>query len=141
MNEWFLEPFGKHWTDFLFMFLFFVAIVAIVVYCIKKYKIGFPQLKPFGLIILSYLLTGSLFGQFYSAMYYFNPNSFDNIKNGASNWDFTYYSFTIMTSLGPTDITPVTYLAKWTSLVEAGVSLFFLSVLISLLLSKIQENR
>jgi len=139
MSDWLNAPFGKHWTDFISMFVWIVGIISIVIYSFKKYKIDFPKFKPFALLVISFWLVGMLFGQFYSAINYFDANSFANIPNSVSNWDFTYYSYCILTGLGPTDILPLSYLAKWTSLLEAGVSLLFLSVLISLLLSKVEK--
>jgi uncharacterized membrane protein len=135
-NEYIASPFGKYWTDFIFMIILSIAIVLLVIYCFKKYKISFPKFQPFAILVFAYWLIAMLFGQFYSAINYFNNSAFDNVQKDFCNWDFTYYSFSIITCLGPTDITPVSYLAKFTSLIEAGISLFFLSVLISLLLNK-----
>lgn len=83
--------------------------------------------------ISAYLLLGLLWSILYAVIEYAAPGSFSHIH---SHWfDFLYYSFTVLTTLGFGDIVPLSTLAKSFSMLEAITGTLFVAVLIARLVS------
>jgi uncharacterized membrane protein len=66
----------------------------------------------------------------------FQPNAFyldprTNLHNVPDRFDFIYYSFCTMTSLGAAGITPVSSQARSFSILEAILGVLYLAVLIT----------
>lgn len=83
-----------------------------------------------------YLLIGIAWGRAFSFTEILYPGSFyidaihnfDNVLNAS---DFTYYSFTTLTTLGYGDITPVTSRARSLATLEAVTGVTYMAVLIA----------
>jgi hypothetical protein len=83
-----------------------------------------------------YLLVGFTFASVYGMVAAFQPNAFyldprTNLHNVPDRFDFIYYSFGTMTSLGAAGITPVSSPARSFSILEAILGVLYLAVLIA----------
>jgi hypothetical protein len=86
-----------------------------------------------------YLLVGFSFASVYGLVAVFEPNAFyldphTNLHAIPDRFDFIYYSFGTMTSLGSSGITPVTAQARAVSVLEAILGVLYLAVLVARLL-------
>jgi hypothetical protein len=86
-----------------------------------------------------YLLVGFSFASVYGLMAAFQPHAFyldplTNLHAVPDRFDFIYYSFGTMTSLGTAGITPVSGPARSVSVVEAILGVLYLAVLIARLM-------
>jgi len=89
----------------------------------------------FGALCL-YLLVGFTFANVYGLLSAFQPNAFyldphTNLHAVPDRFDFIYYSFATMTSLGGAGITPVSAQARSFSILEAILGVLYLAVLIA----------
>jgi Ion channel len=87
-----------------------------------------------------YLLVGFSFASVYGFVAAFVPNSFYldprvNLYIAPDRFDFIYYSFGTMTSLGAPGIIPVTGQARSITVLEAILGVLYLAVLIARLMS------
>lgn len=86
-----------------------------------------------------YLLVGFTFASIYGMVSAFQPNAFYldpriNVHNVPNRFDFMYYSFCTMTSLGAAGIIPVSSQARSFSILEAILGVLYLAVLIARLI-------
>jgi hypothetical protein len=117
--------------------LSFVFDVVIVVLIFRRV---FAAKQPtsetiFGALCI-YLLVGFTFASVYGMVAAFQPNAFyldprTNLHNVPDRFDFIYYSFSTMTSLGAAGITPVSSQARSFSILEATLGVLYLAVLIA----------
>ena len=75
----------------------------------------------------------------------FQPNAFyldphTNLHATPDHFDFVYYSFGTMTSLGAAGITPVSGQARSITIVEAILGVLYLAVLITRLMGTYRNN-
>jgi hypothetical protein len=137
--DWLRAPFGSYWTDFVYFMIWPLLLIATLVYIFKKNRIHIPNFKSVLIVCVVFWQVGMLFGGLYSAVWYFDNNAFIGLKTGG-NFEFVYYSFVTITTLGYGDIEPVSYLARWLSVFEACVGLFFISILIAVLISRTDKK-
>ena len=83
-----------------------------------------------------YLLMGFSFARIYGLIAAFQPNAFyldprTNVHSVPDRFDFIYYSFGTMTSLGAAGIIPVSSQARSFSIFEAILGILYLAVLIT----------
>jgi hypothetical protein len=128
------NPWGQNWYDFGIILLTGLAVLAIVVYAFRRYRIYCPPWQPLVLLCLAFWLVGLFFGGVHALIWYYDRSAFTGLKE-PTNWDFTYFSFVTITTLGYGDIHPASVLARWFSVVEACCGLFFVAVLLALLLN------
>jgi Ion channel len=86
-----------------------------------------------------YLLVGFSFASVYGMVAALQPNAFyldprSNLHTLPDRFDFIYYSFGTMTSLGAAGITPVSGQARSVSVLEAVLGVLYLAVLIARLM-------
>ena len=92
-----------------------------------------------------YLLVGFSFASAYGMIATFQPNAFyldprTNLHLTPDHFDFVYYSFGTMTSLGAAGITPVSGQARSITILEAILGVLYLAVLITRLIGAYRTN-
>jgi len=91
-----------------------------------------------------YLLLGFAFASIYGMMAAIQPKAFylnplTNLHAIPDRFDFIYYSFATITSLGAAGIIPVSAPARSLSVIEAVLGLLYLAVLIARLMDAYQR--
>lgn len=86
-----------------------------------------------------YLLVGFSFASIYGMIAVLQPHAFyldplTNLHTIPDRFDFIYYSYGTMTSLGATGITPVSSQARSVTVVEAILGVLYLAVLVARLI-------
>jgi hypothetical protein len=115
--------------------LVFDVVIVVVIF---RHVLGAEQPTSetiFGALCL-YLLVGFTFASVYGLLTVFQPNAFyldprTNLHNLPDRFDFVYYSFGTMTSLGAAGITPISTQARSFSILEAILGVLYLAVLIA----------
>lgn len=79
--------------------------------------------------ICVYLLLGITWMGIYRLVYEFDPYAF-SVQFGAT-WEFMYFSFTTLTTLGYGDITPVSSFAMMLTNLEAMAGQLFLAIFVA----------
>lgn len=79
--------------------------------------------------ICVYMLLGLTWMALYRLVYEINPNSFSSQFHNA--WEFMYFSFTTLTTVGYGDITPVSSFAMMLTNVEGMVGQLFLAIFVA----------
>jgi hypothetical protein len=92
-----------------------------------------------------YLLVGFTFASVYGMVASFQPNAFylspvTNLHTVPDRFDFIYYSFAAMTSLGAAGIIPVSSQARSITILEAILGILYLAVLIARLMGAYRGN-
>lgn len=87
-----------------------------------------------------YILIALGYAAMYAQLQFQNPQAFtlnfDTDENLASGWaTFVYFSFTTLTTVGFGDITPKSMLARYITVSEAIIGVFYVAILISRLIS------
>jgi hypothetical protein len=123
-----------------FMFNIILTLVFDVVIVVVIFRHVLAAEQPtsetiFGALCL-YLLVGFTFASVYGLVAEIQPNAFYldphlNLHEVPDRFDFIYYSFCTMTSLGAAGITPVSSLARSFSILEAILGVLYLAVLIT----------
>jgi uncharacterized membrane protein len=90
--------------------------------------------------ICVYILIALGYAAVFARLQFQNPQAFtlnfDSDENLASGWaTFVYFSFTTLTTVGFGDITPKSMLARYLTISEAVVGVFYVAILISRLIS------
>jgi Ion channel len=124
-------------------FLFDLVIIVILFHRI------FANERPnaetiFGALCI-YLLVGFSFASAYGMIATFQPNAFyldprTNLHTTPDHFDFVYYSFGTMTSLGAAGITPISGQARSITILEAILGVLYLAVLITRLMGAYHTN-
>jgi hypothetical protein len=128
------------------MVLSFVFDIVVIV-VIFRHVFAREQAKSetiFGALCV-YLLVGFSFASIYGMVATFEPNAFfldprTNLHIVPDRFDFIYYSFGTMTSLGAAGIIPVSRQARSVSVLEAILGVLYLAVLIARLMEAYRRN-
>jgi voltage-gated potassium channel len=118
-------------TSHIFSIIFLaVAIVLILQFVIRAQSVT-PNIIYAAIVV--YLLIGITWSVMYSFLEFIVPGSFNNISATLSDgiYDFTYYSFVTLTTLGYGDIYPLNDQARALVILEAIIGQFYIAVLIA----------
>jgi len=81
-----------------------------------------------------YLLLGIIWAILYRWLWVFVPGAFSGIPAVDQNvWDFVYYSFVTLTTLGYGDVLPQTDVARTLAYLEAVTGVFYVAILVATL--------
>ncbi len=120
----------EHEVHILARFIQIVLIVVIVVHLIKWLfsvdKVDADTVKG-GICV--YMLLGLMWMALYRFVYEINPNSF-SVQFGQA-WEFLYFSFTTLTTVGYGDITPVSSFAMMLTNLEGMAGQLFLAIFVA----------
>ncbi len=111
------------------------TLVRILMYVMRGRKV--TRDKIFGAICV-YLLIGFSWAPFYRMVFLLNPAAFSGSRTvdmGINHFDFVYYSFETLCTLGLGDIHPISGFARALTVVEALTGVLYVAVLISRLVS------
>lgn len=119
----------------IFTILLFAACRNILTSLAKKKHVNHETLAA---AISVYILFGLALSRIYWLLQIFDPSSFHLVNAesiAADQPDFLYYSFVVMTTVGFGDVIPVSKLARSITNVQAIISVFYLAIMISRLVS------
>jgi hypothetical protein len=124
---------------------FVFDLVIVVVIFRRMFAAQQPTSETIFAALCIYLLVGFSFASVYGMVAAFQPNAFyldprANLHNVPDRFDFIYYSFGTMTSLGAAGITPVSSQARSFSILEAILGVLYLGVLIARLIAAYRPN-
>ena len=129
-------------TFMLIVSVLWLWILSIIVRKIKGFKaIFFVIIGLIGLVIF--------FGIKYYTIYSYNSKNFYiltenlNIKSGANLFDFIYFSFITITTVGYGDIIPINPTAKFLTIIEVLLGISFVSLILGRLIlekDKLDKN-
>lgn len=90
----------------------------------------------------AYVLFGFVWAHFYFLLELHDPNSFRSPDHGNhdSLWDFIYYSFVTLTTLGYGDMLAATNPARGLSVLEAIVGQLYLAIMVARLVGMLSQN-
>jgi hypothetical protein len=119
---------------------FIFDVVIVVVIFRRMFASREPTSETIFAALCIYLLVGFSFAGVYGMVAAFQPNAFYldpsvNLHKVPDRFDFMYYSFATMTSLGAAGITPVTSQARSFTILEAILGVLYLAVLIARLIA------
>jgi Ion channel len=111
------------------------TLINILIYVIRGKKVTKDKIYG-GLSV--YLLIGFAWAPLYRLVCINNPSSFSGTQSayaGVYHFDFIYYSFVTICTVGFGDIVPVSGLARSLTLLEAMTGVVYMAVMISRLIS------
>jgi voltage-gated potassium channel len=117
-----------------------LSLICVFLFCLISIVIAIRHILFSGKITLNkiigsvciYLLIGVLWGLMYIFTSYFEPDAFDGLTiNNNQTWDFIYYSFVTLTTLGYGDINPVIPVSRSLAYLEAICGQFYLAILVA----------
>ena len=111
--------------------LFFAfMVITIVLFVFKQNRV---TLNVINASVVVYLLMAMMWAMLFILVEQVQPGSFSTLKIQAeeSNFNFFYYSFVTITTLGYGDITPSTEIARSLALLEAVIGQIYLVVLVA----------
>ena len=90
-----------------------------------------------------YEMIGLIWAVMYAGIASISPEAFagDGLDAAAPFWDFVYYSFVTLTTLGYGDVTPHSAFAKSLAYMEALVGQLYIAILIASLIGTHLANR
>ncbi|MGR8949575.1 MAG: potassium channel family protein, partial [Gammaproteobacteria bacterium] len=90
-----------------------------------------------------YEMLGLIWAVLYACLVVISPSAFgdSSLNAGSPFWDFVYFSFVTITTLGYGDVSPVGAIAKSLAYMEALVGQFYIAVLIASLIGAHLESK
>jgi hypothetical protein len=123
----------------IFASVCWILIIGLLLYVfiIKVFETNSDSIHRIQGGIASYLLIGLLFAFIFYLLYNLSPFSFNDSFSGSEMifYDFIYYSYVNLCTVGFGDITPVVPISQSISILEAIIGVLFPTVLIGYLIS------
>ena len=128
---------GFEWVGqigFVLAFVFFMYVVLVLLQRVMRADDIEAEII-YG-AVSCYLIIGLAWTMLFHALYEINPASFSYGEHELLTfYDFLYYSFVSLTTLGYGDLTPVSDFAKALAVIEAVIGVFYIGAIISRLVS------
>jgi hypothetical protein len=125
----------SYYSNVLLAVFYLFTLINIVMYVIHGQKVTTD--KIYGALSV-YMLIGFAWAPLYRIVYMNDPSSFSGTQSvyvGVYHFDFIYYSFVSLCTLGFGDITPVSGIARSLTVLEAMTGVFYMAVMIARLVS------
>jgi voltage-gated potassium channel len=92
--------------------------------------------------VCGYLLFGISCGGIYAALDAWAPGgvAFAELNRDANLFDFVYFSFVVLTTIGFGDVVPVNAVSRSVAMIEGIVGLFYVAIVVSRLVSLFHRN-
>lgn len=143
MGNWALEAGLTSSNIFQFIaYLVSMIFFCVITYYVLRYVIHHPKITINSLCgaVCGYLFIGMIWSYIYRMLYVLSPDTFTGIGLAGLNpseleYQFTYYSFVTLTTLGYGDITPTTNVAKMFAWTQAFTGQIYLTVWIARLVA------
>lgn len=144
---------GAIWTCFIFpeanlqgfQFLMASGLLFFATYSVGGYlsRLKEVNIETLAASIAGYLLFGFACGALYAALYVWWPHGihFDNLNRHPNLFDFTYYSFIVISTIGLGDTVPVNAIFRSMTILEGVIGLFYVAIFISRLVSLYQRQK
>ncbi len=121
-------------TAVLFAFIF----RSVMLHLINEKKIVLDSILG---SIAGYLLIGLFAGMVYEFLYHLIPNSFNLDKDIVSNFQFFYFSFTGITTVGFGDVAPTNPQSQSITILMNITGQMYLTIVMALFVGKFMANR
>jgi hypothetical protein len=130
--------------NFYLSFIIYIFFYCLVAYRLMKLIVKTEKVNE-GVLYAAinvYLLIGIIGGFIFMLIENANPGALNNLNIGHldSTFDFFYFSFTTLSTLGFGDITPVSSAARAVSMVLSTTGPLYLTVLVALLVSRFETG-
>ena len=116
--------------------LYFYAAIGLIVYMLSDTDVSIDDLLAVG---ATFTLLAWAFTYVYSACQYFAPGSFGI---AARSWmELLFLSFSVLSSVGLSDILPVTPVARSLVMLEMFTGVMYIAIVVSRLISMVRRRR
>jgi Ion channel len=128
---------GEHWLRPVVLAAMALLLAAVTI-ALLRYVLDLRPIttdKVFG-AVAAYVLIAFTFASLFGLLQLFQPNAFNasavNEPDGLLDWsDMMYFSFTVLTSTGFGEITPVTHMARSLIVIEQVLGVMYVAFLIA----------
>jgi len=130
----------KFFSSILLVGFYIFMMINVLKYVIRGKTV--TKDKIYGALSI-YMLIGFAWAPLYRLVYLNNPSSFSGTQAfymGVYHFDFVYYSFVSICTLGFGDMLPVSGLARSLTILEAMTGIIYMAVMISRLVSLYKTN-
>lgn len=129
---------STNFSQVLFSFLFFSYVAMAIFMSILREKEVTRNI--IFAAVCAYLFIGFAFGSLYQLIELYAPHSFDfsstlDEVQKAFAFQYHYFSFTVLTTVGFGDITPISALAKSLIMIEEFTGVFYMAIFVSRLIT------
>ncbi len=122
-----------------FQYIMVSGLLVFVLVLVGDYLRGVVEIDQEALAgsVCAYLLFGFVCGGLYAAFESWWPNSiqFAELGRDAGFFDFVYFSFVVLTTIGFGDVVPVNAMSRSVAMIEGIIGLFYVVIVVSRLVS------
>jgi hypothetical protein len=119
--------------------LYFYAAVGLIVHMLSDPYVTIDDLLAVG---ATFTLLAWAFTYAYSACQYFIPGSFGMSPSGQRSWfELLFLSFSVLSSVGLSDITPVSPMARSLVMLEMFCGVMYIAIVVSRLIAMVGMRR
>ena len=131
--EWIHLPLLNYLSLLTNILFFQIIVIKLIIQIAKSKKADSSVIFE---SINGYLMMGLMFTTWVSIAMLFDPASFNFNVGNPKTWDFTYFTFVTMTTLGYGEITPAVPFAKSLSILISTSGQIYIAVIIAMLVGK-----
>lgn len=131
--EWIHMPLLNYLSLLTNILFFQIIVIKLIIQIAKSKKADSSVIFE---SINGYLMMGLMFTTWVAVAMLFDPAAFNFNVDNPRTWDFTYFTFVTMTTLGYGDITPAVPFAKSLSILISTSGQIYVAVIIAMLVGK-----